>query len=487
MAGRVFRVCAWLFSQQLQRALPDRDLDVRLLLLPPLPFDIGVQFVQTGLQARESGLHGRQRVHRIRRVPRPGCGGKTSATKDADGATVIKFGINVANPAKQEPATNAIVEAFNKENKGKYKVQFEAADTESHNKNMKLEASDGTLPQVFWVEGSQVTGFNESGVLLDLKDFLKQNPNVKKALNGSEKAFQDDSGVQYGLPYQSNVQGIFYNKELFDKAGVEYPNDDTTYDEFIQMVDKLKASGVTPLAIGSKNSSFAMWEFNLWLARYGWSDSVQDVLNGKQKFSNPELVKAFSKIQGLSKAGAFPENMSTIEYFDAKQQFDTGKAAMFGSGQWDCAEFDKNLGDKIGFWWGPTFKDSKADQKLDMKVPSAPIAVSASVSDNEDIKNATYAFLKFYYSKDAAELSYENSMFPATSYVGLTPDSKQYSMSAMADALSNGYESPVAAPDLTVPSAVQQSLYDGLFGVMQGTYTPQQALTKMDEALANSK
>lgn len=124
-----------------------------------------------------------------------GCGGKTSATKDADGATVIKFGINVANPAKQEPATNAIVEAFNKENKGKYKVQFEAADTESHNKNMKLEASDGTLPQVFWVEGSQVTDFNESGVLLDLKDFLKQNPNVKKALNGSEKAFQDDSGV----------------------------------------------------------------------------------------------------------------------------------------------------------------------------------------------------------------------------------------------------------------------------------------------------
>lgn len=122
-----------------------------------------------------------------------------------------------------------------------------------------------------------------------------------------------------------------------------------------------------------------------------------------------------------------------------------------------------------------------------MKVPSAPIAVSASVSDNEDIKNATYAFLKFYYSKDAAELSYENSMFPATSYVGITPDSKQYSMSAMADALSNGYESPVAAPDLTVPSAVQQSLYDGLFGVMQGTYTPQQALTKMDEALANSK
>ena len=177
-----------------------------------------------------------------------GCGETSNSTKDDSGATVIKFGINVANPAKQEPATNAIVEAFNKANKGKYKVEFEAADTESHNKNMKLEASDGTLPQVFWVEGSQVTEFNESGVLLDLKDFLDQNADVKAALNGSEAAFQDDSGVQYGLPYQSNIQGIFYNKDLFDKAGVTYPTDDTTYDEFLEMVAKLKNSGVTPVS-----------------------------------------------------------------------------------------------------------------------------------------------------------------------------------------------------------------------------------------------
>lgn len=102
-----------------------------------------------------------------------GCGGSgTEVTKDDNGATVIKFGINVANPAKQEPATNDIVEAFNKVNEGKYKVEFVAADTESHAKNMKLAASDGTLPQVFWVEGSQVTEFNEAGVLMDLTDFL---------------------------------------------------------------------------------------------------------------------------------------------------------------------------------------------------------------------------------------------------------------------------------------------------------------------------
>ena len=191
--------------------------------------------------------------------------------RDQNGATVIKFGINVANPEKQEPATYAIVQAFNSANEGKYRVEFQAADTESHSKNLKLHASDGTLPQVFWVDGAQVREFADSGALLDLNDYLKQNPDVNTALAGAQDAFKGRDGVQFGLPYQSNVQGIFYNKELFDKAGISYPTDATTFDDFMNMVSALKSSGVTPLSIGSKNSSFAMWEFTLWLTRNGWS------------------------------------------------------------------------------------------------------------------------------------------------------------------------------------------------------------------------
>ncbi len=55
-----------------------------------------------------------------------GCGGSKSseeAKTDADGATVIKFGIHVANPKKQETVTYNIVQGFNKENKGKYRIR----------------------------------------------------------------------------------------------------------------------------------------------------------------------------------------------------------------------------------------------------------------------------------------------------------------------------------------------------------------------------
>ena len=317
----------------------------------------------------------------------------------------------------------------------------------------------------------------------DLMDEVKLH-DPRMALDGMEDAFNDGK-VQYGLPYQSNVQGFFYNKDLFDKAGIAYPTDDTTYDEFLDMIAKLKNSGVTPIAIGSKNSGYSMWEFNEFFSRYGWEDNEKSYTGDKAKYSNDDMNACFEKIKGLADAGAFPENMATIEYFDAKQLFNEGKAAMFGTGQWDCAEFDKNVGEHIGFWWGPKFGDSSYEQNIAMKVPAAPLVVSSAVKDNDKAKEALYAFLKYYYGEEAAKISYEGSIFPATNYDGIAATDSQYAMNAMITALGNGWETPKAAPDQTVTPAVQEAMYDAIFGVMQGTYSPKDALKNMDSAAAN--
>lgn len=84
-------------------------------------------------------------------------------------------------------------------------------------------------------------------------------------------------------------------------------------------------------------------------------------------------------------------------------------------------------------------------------------------------------------------MSYEGSIFPATNYEGVAASDSQYAMNAMLESLASGWGSPEAAPDLTVPSAVQEALYDGIFGVLQGTYEPAEALDKIDTSLANSQ
>lgn len=142
-----------------------------------------------------------------------GCAGSPSSSTTSAGTstsasaeeTVITFGIHVANPESHEAVTWQIVQAFNEAYAGKYKVEFQAADTETHTTNMMLQATDGTLPEIFWMDASQAPEYAESGYLLDLSDFLSQNEAVDTALGGMEDAFNNGS-MQYGRPISATCR-----------------------------------------------------------------------------------------------------------------------------------------------------------------------------------------------------------------------------------------------------------------------------------------
>lgn len=421
-----------------------------------------------------------------------GCGGtgksgQEPVDKTKEGVTTIKFGIHVADPEKQETVTWKIVNAFNKKYEGKYRVEFESAEKSAHDQSMKLEATDGTLPELFWCDSAQAPEFASAGHLMDLTDFLKDSSDTGKALGKSmQEAFQNDKGMQYGLPYQANVEGFFYNKKVLAQAGVKEPIQGTGFDEFLDMCQKLNGAGITPIAQGSTDN-YAIWAYLMFLDRYGYSENISKILEAKKGLNNPDMVSCFKKLAKLKEVKAFPENMSTLSYFDAKASFEAGKCAFMNTGAWDAAEFDQKIGDQIGFWWGPTFADSSHNQKCAMKVPSAPICVSAEVAKDAAKKEAVYAFLNFYYSKDAANISYEGSVFPATNYTDVKISDTQYALKAVKQALSaDGWTSPKAQPDQILNAATQNQLYDSMLGVMMGNYKPEDALQKIDEALGNS-
>lgn len=420
-------------------------------------------------------------------VSAAGCssGGQNSASasasaKTSGSKTAITLGMHVANVDQQEPVTGKIVKAFEQANPD-ITVQVEGNDKDQHVNKMKLAAQAGELPDIFWMDPSVASQFNSSGVLLDLTDFLKAYPNVDKALSENMKtASRSSDGKQYGLPYQSLVTGFWYNKAVFQQAGIGAPKNGTTYDELLKMVGTLHAKGIVPIAQGAKDP-YSVWGFLTGLERYGYFSKIDSILAGKAKFDDPDLLKYFSKLSELGKAGAFPSNCATSTYFQAKSLFTTGKAAMFDSGVWDAGALDQTVGKNVGFWWGPTFQDSSANQKVSMNVSSAPFCVSKAVGDNAGKKDAVYKFLAFYYSEQAAEISYEGSIIPATNYkVDVNLDSKP-AFKAVVDALQeSGWSSPKAQPDLVLTEAVQAQLYDSIYGAMLGTYSPKEALDKID-------
>ena len=68
--------------------------------------------------------------------------------------------------------------------------------------------------------------------------------------------------------------------------------------------------------------------------------------------------------------------------------------------------------------WGVSFSDGVGDQNISMKVPHAPLCISAKVADDPDKLAAVLDFFKFYYSDDGAAVMIENLVAPPTNYMG---------------------------------------------------------------------
>ena len=116
------------------------------------------------------------------------------------------------------------------------------------------------------------------------------------------------------------------------------------------------------------------------LTRYGYFDKIDNILAGKVKFNNPDFLKFYQKIDDLRTAGAFPENVSTLSYFQAVDMFAAGKAAMLDAGVWETKKLESSpIAKDVGFSWGPTFSDGVGNQKVAMVVGAAPLVASAEV------------------------------------------------------------------------------------------------------------
>lgn len=107
-------------------------------------------------------------------------------------------------------------------------------------------------PDIIGIGGDvNYSNFLDSDMLVDISDFdgLKD---IKQSYLDIDKnlEFIPEDGT-YAVPYVANAAGILYNKEMFEENGWEIP---TTWDEFIELLDTIQASGQLPLYFGFKDT-----------------------------------------------------------------------------------------------------------------------------------------------------------------------------------------------------------------------------------------
>lgn len=136
-------------------------------------------------------------------------------------------------------------------------------------------------------------------------------------------------GQQYRVGWYSVPLLWVYNKDLFDKAGLDADTPPATWDELMAACEALKSSGTIPLTAGLKDGPWGEWYMGHATGQN--LDSPADAINlfaGELDWREPRYFEAWSRLAELWNAGNFNDDMNSIDLYPGIDLFSTGRGAM---------------------------------------------------------------------------------------------------------------------------------------------------------------
>lgn len=337
-------------------------------------------------------------------APNAATGSGNAAATDAPSDKKVTLTFQNIYP---DPATpnykmiRELTDAYMKEHPN-VKIELDTLNTDQQKVKLKTQAASKEVPDITIVNpAAQMKPFVDAGLFAPLNDMLDQNGLKDTYQKGLLDYYSFDNNV-YAIPDGNNIEVVYYNKDLFAQAGIAAPP--TTFEEMLKDVKILKDKGITPLAIGEKDSWTGSFLFmNILLRTNGGPGFLQDVLDGKKTFEDPAFIEAVDAFQALVQAGAFPDGATSIDANAGGNIFKTGKAAMWSIGSWETGAIDASpVAGKVGAFQFPTV-NGKGDPNEFMLAPGSAFAVSANSEHLKETKD----FLNYFgteYPKKQFEL-----------------------------------------------------------------------------------
>ena len=245
-----------------------------------------------------------------------------------------------------EPQGKAIQEAcdaYAEETGITVNVEFKGRTGQREGLEPALEA--GTAIDLFDEDIDRVNG-TWNKYLLDLEEMAASHKYEETANAGLMAACRDAAGgTLKSIPYQPNVFAFFYNKAIFDEAGVtEVPK---TWAELKDVCQKIKDAGYTPMTM---DDAYATSVLGYHLGRLVGEPGVREIVNDG-KWDDPAVLRAAQDIEELAAAGYFSEMVgSNVWPAGQNSELAVGTAAMYLNGSWLPNEVKDIAGED--FQWG---------------------------------------------------------------------------------------------------------------------------------------
>ena len=354
-----------------------------------------------------------------------GGGGSAPGGGDSDDKTLTIWHYENDDSAMGQAWAKAI-EIFEDEHPD-VTVDVEKQTFEQIQKNAKIVLTGDDVPDVMeYNKGNATAGqLAAQGLLTPLTDAAEKNGWADK-LSGSLQttARYDENGLMgsgdwYGVPNYGEFVGVYYNKDMFEKAGLEVP---TTLDELEQVMKAFKDDGVTPLAeAGAEYPMGQLWyELVLANADRDLVDQYQ-LFDGDVDFHGPEMTAATEKLDEWIKDGYIASDSAGLTAEDMGVSFMKGDYPMMVSGSWwfgrvvaemkdDWGQFNfpgntLQVGSSGNLWVVPTNADSPslAEEFIDTtlrpevqdvlaQTGGLPVAGDPSTIDDDKTRELTENF-----------------------------------------------------------------------------------------------
>ncbi|MBC2316210.1 sugar ABC transporter substrate-binding protein [Listeria booriae] len=311
-----------------------------------------------------------------------GCGSSGSDKASSSGKNEITLALWDAN---QKPAMEEMSKAFMKENPD-IKVNVELTPWDQYWTKLQAAATGGNMADVFWMSPEQIFTYAQGDALLDLNDKIKADKfDMTKYPENLVDALKVDD-KQLAIPKDNSTVALWYNKDLFDKARVSYPDDTWTWDTWMDAAKKLtdKKAGIYGMLAPNNGQNFI---YNL-IYQNGSDFFTKD--GKKSLYDSPKTIEAVEYGTEFIKKGYSP-SIADFSNTTPDQYFESGKAAMVTAGSWMNSEYLSIDGLNVGV--------APMPKKADHGTISAGMGYSiAAKTKNPD---AAWKFVQYMGGKDA--------------------------------------------------------------------------------------
>ncbi len=265
------------------------------------------------------------------------CGSKEAASEG--GPVTIRLATFQVGVNTSAPWFSSVIDAFNQEYDGKIKLDIEEIPgDQAYVDKMKTYISMKDMPDLVFTGGyNLMDDALAANAIVDLTPYFDADPDFAARFFDDDIAYNSRDGKIYAMPVERQPVTYFYNMALFERAGISEPA--KTWDEFMQQLEQLKTTGITPVSMDTLDSA---WLSSLWLnSMVGTlSDESNEWMNQAmpKDYNSPDFVKAADMVQKMLMNYTTQDALGG-KYENGANNFLNGNTAMIANGPWMISDF----------------------------------------------------------------------------------------------------------------------------------------------------